>query len=85
MLHRFWVRFTGENNDVFPFQNGCGVTAYDLEDAIYLLQTKEFRKRNTPKIASIIVDIDVSTLDADHILPNLGICSNRGIWFPNLQ
>lgn len=30
----------------------------------------------------MIEDVDVSTLDPEHVLPNTGVPAARGIWFP---
>ena len=35
-----------------------------------------------PCIRRIIPDVDVSTLDAGHILPDMAPPNRRGIWFP---
>ncbi|EAZ97904.1 hypothetical protein MELB17_13567 [Marinobacter sp. ELB17] len=32
-----------------------------------------------------IENIDVQTLDRDHVIPNMGVCTERGIWFPNVS
>ncbi|WP_255356377.1 hypothetical protein [Lysobacter sp. Root983] len=31
-----------------------------------------------------IVDIDIRDLDPRHVLPNIGVCSVRGVWYPNV-
>ena len=65
-----------------PLNLGSGVTAYDYDDAIALLKERVFTKETMPKITDFIQDVDVSTLDANHVLPNLGLVIERGIWFP---
>ena len=35
-----------------------------------------------PAIKDMVEDVDVSTLDANHVLPNMGITLKRGVWFP---
>ena len=80
-LRRFWFNF--ELIDTPTVLNlGCGVTAHDYDDAIALLQERIFSKETIPKITRCIQDVDVSTLDASHVLPNLGLVVDRGIWFP---
>ena len=80
-LRRFWFNF--EMIGMLTALNlGCGVTAYDYDDAITLLQERVFSKETIPKITRCIRDVDVSTLDANHVLPNLGLVVDRGIWFP---
>lgn len=78
-LRRYWFRFLSlpPHN---PLQLGCGVTAYD--DAMTLLKERIFSSEAVPAIASVVEDIDVSTLDPGHVLPNIGLVTVRGIWFP---
>lgn len=35
-----------------------------------------------PAVTDVIVDVDVSTLDKSHVLPNMGSTVVRGVWFP---
>lgn len=80
-LRRFWFNFE-RIGEMTPLNLGCGVTAYDYDDAIALLRERVFTKTAMPKIARCIPDVDVATLDANHVLPNLGSVIERGIWFP---
>jgi hypothetical protein len=73
-LRRFWF-------DV-PGLPGFGVTAYSMDDARFLLESEGYAI--DPDV-EVIVDIDVSTLDPKHILPNIGPSSFRGVWFPCLN
>lgn len=80
MLKRYWFRF-----EALPYPNpfnlGCGVTAYDHDDAISLVM-EGFGSLEIPEILECISDVDVSTLDHRHVLPNIGNLSIRGMWFP---
>ncbi len=58
------------------------VTAWTFEDAVFLLETIIFKSGKLPPTNHVTDHIDVSTLDADHILPNVGVCTIRGIWYP---
>jgi hypothetical protein len=81
-LTRFWFEFEANNED-WRSRTGCGVTAYNYQDAIRLLTKYLFEDAPLPTIIKVIEDIDVSTLDANHILVNLGAPPNlRGIWWP---
>ena len=80
-LRRFWFNFE-ETRRFTPLNLGCGVTGYDYDDAITLLQTRVFTTETVPKINGCIEDVDVSTLDPNHVLPNIGSVVARGIWFP---
>jgi hypothetical protein len=63
---------------------GCGVTAYSYEDALVVLRERRFKNDLLPSIHKVIEDIDVSTLDPGHVLPNIGVPIWRGIWFPRI-
>lgn len=78
-LHRFWFSF----QDIPSFSAlsvGCGVTAYAYDDAVQILKDKVF-EQSLPA-CSVIEDIDVSTLDENHVRPNMGAVTQRGVWFP---
>jgi hypothetical protein len=84
MLRRFWFDFLIPLEDAAPLgaRLGCGVTAYNIDDALHLLETRVFEPQCVPKIKKIIEDVDVSELDPGHIRPNMGDPTVRGIWFP---
>ena len=80
-LHRFW--FTFKNPPRFiPLGLGCGITAYDYADAMALLEESVFSKTSALVVDSAIEDIDVQTLDQKHVIPNHGLLTIRGVWFP---
>ena len=83
-LHRYWIKFSLTFHDSHPIGviAGCGVTAYDYDDALELLQSTVFNGQALPKIETVIADVDISTLDPNHVLPNIGNPLARGIWFP---
>ena len=78
MLKRYWFTFE-ESHRPSPLNLGCGVSARDFNDALVLL-----RKRIPAqlRIRHCTEDVDVSTLDSAHVLPNIGDVTRRGIWFP---
>ena len=76
LLTRFW--FASEEG------RGIGVTAYSLEDAINLIKSQDIAMMFKPKFESYIENIDIQKLDQNHVIPNMGICTNRGVWFPNV-
>jgi hypothetical protein len=83
-LRRDWFRF----DDSAPIPGasrsrlGYGVTAWTEEDAMALLREAVFHGKELSGIAAVIADVDVSTLDPDHILPNMEPPNRRGVWFP---
>lgn len=80
MLKRFWFKFSAP--PLGSVNLGCGVTAYDYNDALKLLRDKIFAGREMPIIAEVIEDVDVATLDKNHVIPNMEAPVIRGIWFP---
>jgi hypothetical protein len=84
MLKRYWFTF-GEKkraDDLSVLSAGCGVTAYDLNDAKKILEDLVFPLYGDRDIASIQENVDVATLDRNHVQLNMGAPSNRGVWFP---
>jgi hypothetical protein len=80
-LRRFWFNF--DNTPEFsPLRLGCGVTAFDSQDAIKILSATVFFGRESIPISSVNEDIDIRTLDENHVLPNIGNVVIRGVWFP---
>lgn len=80
MLRRYWIHL--RNADQFAgLRMGCGVTAFDLDDALALLRTAVIGDQPFD-VETVVEDIDVRALDARHVLPNMGIVTRRGIWFP---
>ena len=71
-LVRFW--FTTKTG------LGVGVTAYSREDAETLIRDAQIGG----EITSVSEDIDIRTLDQNHVIPNMGPVNFRGIWYPNL-
>jgi hypothetical protein len=81
MLRRFWFEFERSASPT-PLNIGCGVTAYDYDDAVSIIRDSVFAGRGVPSFVKVVQDINVQDLDKDHVLPNMGIVTNRGVWFP---
>lgn len=82
-MKRFWIEFEGDAAALpAGLTIGCGVTAYDYEDALRLLQEHILKVEPMPKIRKVTENVDVSTLDPGHVLPNMLPPNFRGIWFP---
>jgi hypothetical protein len=58
---------------------GCGVTAFDRDDALRLVADA---LGTDPPPAAITEDVDVTALDENHVLPNMFPPNERGVWFP---
>ena len=80
-LRRYWFQFCDLGSGT-PLNLGCGVTARDYADALELMTNRVFKGGTVPTISGCVEDIDVSTLDERHVLPNIGVVAIRGVWFP---
>ena len=78
-LHRYWIEFDASDAPS-GMTSGCGVTAFDREDAMRLLS--QAIGCTPPPPVRVIEDVDVSTLDQRHVLLNMHPPSRRGVWFP---
>ena len=82
-LIRFWFEFDRDSLTTgLGIELGCGVTAWNYDDAINILEEKIFMDMPLPKIKEVKENVDVSTLDEGHVLPNMLPTSDRGIWYP---
>ena len=83
-LRRFWFEFQFADGRVPPadLKMGCGVTGWTKEDALTQIRSRIFGAASLPQVAKAIEDIDVSTLDPNHVRPNMSSPVGRGIWFP---
>lgn len=83
-MHRFWIEFDITNYEAPPIsaRMGYGVTAETLQAALQLVQHEIFRGRDLPPVRLCVDDVDVATLDARHVRPNMGTPVWPGIWFP---
>jgi len=74
LLTRYWFNVPG----LFGF----GVTAYSLADAFFLLESEGILLSDH---SEVVEDIDVSALDAAHVVLNSGPPCLRGVWYPCLN
>jgi hypothetical protein len=86
MLRRYWIEWEHSPEERDPYlRHGCGVTAFDKDDALQLVKEKMFPDEPLPPVSKIIEDVDVSTLDQGHVIPNMHPPVWRGVWFPKLE
>jgi len=83
-LIRFWITFD-EPPARWWTGTSVGVTAWDLDDALGLVAAAMERDGALPSVSSVVENVDVSTLDAGHVLPNMHPPSWRGVWFPQTR
>lgn len=72
VLHRYWLEFEGEFEGE-QWSSAFGVTAFTRDDALAILRDEAF-KGDVPRLVREIEDVDVSQLDANHVL----LCDARG-------
>lgn len=84
MLTRYWIEFKSDKPSELPYGlgYGCDVTAFDFQDAIKIIRDKIFKGNITPEIKTKTENVDITTLDQGHIIPNMHPPDMRGIWFP---
>jgi len=72
-VRRFWIRFDVKfGEQTYGVFLGCGVTAASREEG----------GDPMPRILSVVEDVDLSTLDANHVMPNIGDPDKPGVWYP---
>ncbi|WP_139093213.1 hypothetical protein [Pararhizobium polonicum] len=84
MLHRYWFRFL-PSEEASVLNLGCGVTAYSTSDAEQMIHALVFPLFGEREIEKIVEDIDVRSLEENHVRPNMGNPAARGVWFPLIQ
>jgi hypothetical protein len=80
-LRKFWFVFE-RLQQPSAINLGCGVTAYDKDDAIILLRDYIFGNNGPPTILNCIEDVSLDQIEQKHARPNIGDTEVRGIWFP---
>jgi len=83
MLKRYWFQFA-QSTSPSVLNIGCGITAYSEEDARNILEEKVFSIYPCREVLNVTEGVDVSTLDENHVLPNMALPTTRGVWFPLL-
>lgn len=82
VLRRYWIEFEPNSDPGGRVRAGCGVTAFDREDAFRLLRERVFAGEELPPIRRVIENVEISALDPGHVRPNMGTPLRRGVWFP---
>ena len=83
-LRRFWFEFDlGPTDRSWPLtvlRLGCGCTGYDQEDCLRLISECVMGGEPVPPIKKVVPDVDIRTLDANHVRRGVGVVAWRGIW-----
>ncbi len=71
----------------FPLNGGIGigVTAYSEEEAFTMAIKCSKEYFESKKVNNPVVGIKVSELDQEHVVPNMGPITLRGVWYPNVN
>lgn len=82
-MHRYWFVFDGDARALpAGLTMGCGATATSRAQAEAMIRRDLVAGGELPPIAQVVEDIDLSELDPDHVLPNVGAPNVQGVWFP---
>jgi|SRR6188768_759232 len=83
-MRRYWIEFIPAADTRLPMflARGVGVTAGSSEQALEIVQLKVLGAGTLPPIAKLVEDVDISTLDENHVRPNMGNPVVFGVWFP---
>jgi hypothetical protein len=81
-LVRYWLEFDWTDSPAARLTPWWGVTARTVEDARGLILGTTRFGQSLPPVIQLIEDVDVSTLDQDHVARNMLDPNERGIWYP---
>ncbi len=90
LLTRFWIEFEPPSDPpgyhrCWP-PGRCGVTAYSLEEALWLLLEHIFFSTPVPKVRSVKEDVDLSQPGYwQKVRAYMGAPNWRGVWYPLLS
>ena len=79
LLTAYWIECEG-----WGLASQFGVTAYSSVDAKFFLKKLLFNKTDMTAIKNVIENIQFKDLDQNHVVPNMGPITERGVWYPNL-
>ena len=63
--------------------HGIGVSAYSRDDAEFLIKSANLLFEY--EVVEVIANVDITTLDQGHVIPNMGPPNFRGVWYPMLN
>lgn len=80
LLTKYWIEITADS----PTWETYGVTAYSKEDAINLIKA-HLPSKLSFEVLKITENFEISNLDQNHVVPNIGSPYLRGIWHPHVH
>ena len=81
MLTRYWFEFV-RGGQATALSLGCGITAYNLDDARRMLRQEIFPLYGDRAVARVIEGVEIASLDETGVRRRLGNPAVRGVWFP---
>lgn len=87
-MKRFW--FILDNSNPYGPKN-FGVTSINLDNAKRTLKDKLDsigwidESSQIERTSFIVEDIDLQLLDQTHVVPNMGVVTFEGVWWPKLN
>lgn len=78
MLRRYWFSFV-RTDRISSLGLGCGVTALSRLDAERLIKEMVFPLLGEGEILAVVEDIDLNSLEENHVLLNIGNPSEPGV------
>ena len=76
LLRRFWFPIPGHL--------GIGVTARSRVEAESLAASAAAQCGWRFRASGVVEDVDARDLDQGHVVPNMGVVSNYGVWYPKM-
>lgn len=67
-LRKYWFKFSNPP-EFNSLGFGCGVTAYNADDAVQILNEKVFSSTGVLGIESVVEDVILENLDSGHVIP----------------
>ena len=85
-MHKlYWVRVLASPTHIempMGIRRGIGITATSMTDALGILQ-EAILKEDTDEFELDVKEIsELSKLDQNHVVPNMGNHLKRGVWYP---
>lgn len=80
-MKHYWIAFERLRRPS-PLNLGCGITAYDFDDANRILSASILPREPELKVVCVKEIMGINELDSKHVLTNMGDVTKRGIWFP---
>jgi hypothetical protein len=81
-LIRFWFEFDPTSSPAAKSSPWWGVTAWTVEDARNLISDSGRFDQALPPVTRLVEDVDLASLDQNHVLRNMAQPNLRGVWYP---